>query len=299
MNKITDFQAWGERILEKSKLQGQCEPSSGKTTIKSAVQMPLWPEATRGVPNGVLRSALFGAIKKGPRCYMEETRIASLEGIQIKYTGQRLDQGDLDVWECVLHIARLQEMGQQCRFRAYSMLQMLGMTDSGKNNKTLHNRLLRLQTNTVEVDQGRFTYMGSLIDEAVRDKVTKEYVVVLNAKLRPLFGADQFTQVDWNVRNALKSKPLAQWLHGFYSSHAKPFPLKVATLLELSGSENKDPYSARQNLEKSLDALDEACEVNGQPFGYKIKDGLVHVEKTPSDSQRRSLTRKKGYRSST
>ena len=28
-------------------------------------RLPAWPEAVRGVPNGVLRSALFGAIKKG------------------------------------------------------------------------------------------------------------------------------------------------------------------------------------------------------------------------------------------
>src|SRR5690348_6382936 len=50
-------------------------------------QLPLWPEPTRGVPNGVLRSALFGAIKRGKRRYMERASIASLEGITILYTG--------------------------------------------------------------------------------------------------------------------------------------------------------------------------------------------------------------------
>lgn len=292
MADIVDFQAIAEKAVAMAK-QREREASNGNPPPKNAVQLPLWPQLTRGVPNGVLRSALFGAIKKGPRRYMERARIAALDGIEILYTGQRLDQGDLDVWECVLHIARLQEMGQKCRFRAYAMLQMLGMTDSGKNNKVLHNRLLRLQTNTVEVDQGRFTYMGGLIDEAFRDKTTKEYVIVLNAKLRPLFGTDQFTQIDWSVRNALKGKPLAQWLHGFYSSHAKPFPMKVSTLLELSGSENSDPYSARQNLQKSLEALTDACETNGQPFNHEVKDGLVHVEKNPSGPQRRHLATKK------
>ena len=29
---------------------------------------------------------------------------------------------------------------------------------------------------------------------------------------------------------------LAQWLHGFYASHAKPFPIKIETLHRLCGS---------------------------------------------------------------
>jgi hypothetical protein len=36
---------------------------------RDVMQLPFWPESTRGVPNGVLRSALFGAIKKGARPY--------------------------------------------------------------------------------------------------------------------------------------------------------------------------------------------------------------------------------------
>lgn len=256
------------------------------------VQLPLWPEPTRGVPNGVLRSALFGAIKKGPRRYMERERIAALEGIEIHYTGQRLDQGDLDLWENVLHLARLGQMGEQCRFTAYAMLKLQDDTDTGKNRDTLHKRLLRLKANGVEVKQGRFTYIGSLIDEVYRDEKTKEYVIVLNAKLHPLFAADQFTQVDWSVRHALRGQPLAQWLHGFYASHARPFPLNQATLLELSGSENTEPRSGRQKLRKALDALKTASVTNGQRFSYDIRGDLVHVQKQGSGPQRRHLAKK-------
>ncbi|MBL8252349.1 MAG: hypothetical protein JNJ76_01950 [Candidatus Competibacter sp.] len=83
------------------------------------VVLPIWPDAVRAVPNGMLRSALFGAIRRGSRRYMERERIAALEGIEIFYTGQRLDQGDLDVWEMILHIARLQGRGNECRVTAY------------------------------------------------------------------------------------------------------------------------------------------------------------------------------------
>lgn len=268
------------------------DPLPGAPLPRNLVQLPLWPEPTRGVPNGVLRSALFGAIKKGPRRYMEQEQVAALDGIEIRYTGQRLDQGDFDVWESVLHIARLQEMGEQSRFTAYAMLKLLGKTDSGKNRDTLYTRLMRLMANVVEVKQGRYSYMGSLIAEAYKDDETKEYVVVMNPKLRPLFAADQFTQIEWAVRHSLDGKPLAQWLHGFYASHAKPFAMKVETLHKLCGSEAALLSDFKKDLRRGLDAVAKASEVHGEVFSYNIRGDLVYVEKKASGPQRRYLAKK-------
>lgn len=268
------------------------KPAEDMSSASMAVQLPIWPEVVRGVPNGVLRSALFGAIKKGARRYMEGEKIAALDGIEIRYTGQRLDQGDLDAWESVLHIARLQAMGEQCRFTAYAMLKLLKKTDTGSNRNTLHKRLMRLKANAVEVQQGRYSYAGSLIDDVYRDTETHEYVLILNPKLRALFAADQFTQIDWTVRHALDGQPLAQWLHGYYASHAKPYPVNVQTLLKLSGSENLEPRSSRQTLRKALDALANASEANGQMFRHDVRGDLVHVQKLASGTQRRHLAKK-------
>lgn len=290
--KLNDLLARIPEMQAKAKQRAEREPLPGAPLPKNVVQLPLWPEPTRGVPNGVLRSALFGAIKKGTRRYMEGEKVAALDGIEIRYTGQRLDQGDLDAWESVLHIVRLQEMGEQCRFTAYAMLKLLGKTDAGSNRNTLHKRLMRLKANAIEVQQGRYSYAGSLIDDVYRDTETHEYVLILNLKLRALFAADQFTQVDWSVRHALDGKPLAQWLHGYYASHAKPYPINVETLLKLSGSENEDPSSGRQKLRKALDALTDASTANGQPFSHDIRGDLVHVQKLASGTQRRHLAKK-------
>lgn len=266
----------------------------GKTATESKqLMLPSWPDVARGVPNAALRSALFGAIKKGARAYLERQEIHAQEGIRIVYTGARLDQGDLDVWETVLHIARVQALGDECRVTAYQLLKALGKTDTGINRDTLDRRLSRMKATGVDVKVGKFSYEGSLIDEVYRAEESREYVIRLNPKLSALFAADQFTQVDWAVRRALDGKPLAQWLHGYYASHAKPFPIKVETLLKLSGSENEDPSSGRQKLRKALDALADACEANGQLFTHDIRgDHLVHVEKQASGSQRRHLTKK-------
>ena len=94
------------------------------------------------------------------------------------------------------------------------------------------------------------------------------------------------------MRHALDGKPLAQWLHGYYASHAKPYPVNVATLLKLSGSENEDPSSGRQKLRKALDALADASDSSGQPFGYEVRGDLVHVQKLASGAQRRHLAKK-------
>lgn len=271
-------------------------PAPSESTVTPVqpkkVQLPLWPDVVRCVPNGVLRSALFGAIKKGPRAYLERQEIHAQEGIRIVYTGARLDQGDLDVWETVLHIARLQALGDECRVTAYQLLKALGKTDAGTNRNTLERRLSRMKATGVDVDTGRYSYEGSLIDEVYRDKETREYVIRLNPKLSALFAADQFTQVDWSVRHALDGKPLAQWLHGYYASHAKPFPVKVETLHKLCGSVATLLSDFKKDLKKSLDALTDASAANGQPFSYDIPGDLVYVEKKPNGTQRRHLAEK-------
>ena len=259
----------------------------------NAVRLPAWPDEARGVPNVALRSALFGAIRRGPRQYMDRERIASVEGMEVFYTGQRLDQGDLDVWEAVLHFIRQQELGKECRFTAYAMLKMLGKADDGRNRELLHKRLLRLRANAVEVRCGRFTYIGGLIDEVFKDEKTHEYVVVANPRIKVLFERDQFTLIDWAVRLELAGQPLAQWLHGFYASHAKPYAYSVAKLYELCGSEAADLSDWKtKELRKSLDAVAHACEKHGQAFSSEIRGDLVQVDRQPSKSQRKHLVGK-------
>lgn len=256
------------------------------------LQFPLWPESVRAVPNGFLRSAMFGAIAKGRRRYINGEDLAAIDGVTIRYKGERLDQGDLDVWESVLHAVRLQELGSQCRLTSYALLKLMGKTDTGKNRVTLQNRIERLVANALTVKQGRYTYIGSLVGFAAKDENTQEWVIELDPRLRPLFAADQFTQIEWTVRHALDGSQLAQWLHGFYASHAKPFPFKAETLLKLAGSENDSPSSSRQKLRKALDAVAEASAANGQPFSYDIRGDLVHVQKLAIGTQRRHLAKK-------
>lgn len=293
MKSLDDLIARLPALQEKARQRAAQEQASAPAKV---VQLPLWPEPVRAVPNGFLRSALFGAIRKGRRRYLKAEQLAALDGIEIRYTGERLDQGDLDVWESVLHAVRLQELGSQCRVTSYALLKLMGKTDTGKNRATLHERITRLRANAVEVRQGRYCYIGGLIAGAAKDEETQEWVIELDAKLRPLFAADQFTQVEWAVRHALDGQPLAQWLHGFYASHAKPFPLKVETLHRLCGSEATLMSDYAKTLRKALDAVAEASAAHGEGFSYDIRGDLVHVEKKASGTQRLHLAKKAAQR---
>jgi hypothetical protein len=292
MRRIGDVAARIAEVQEKARRKAEREPLPGAPLPKNVVQLPLWPQPVRAVPNGFLRSALFGAIRKGRRRYFKAEQLAALDGIEIRYTGERLDQGDLDVWESVLHAVRLQELGSQCRVTSYALLKLMGKTDTGKNRATLYERITRLRANAVEVRQGRYCYIGGLIAGAAKDEETQEWVIELDAKLRPLFAADQFTQVEWAVRHALDGQPLAQWLHGFYASHAKPFPLKIETLHRLCGSEATLMSDYAKTLRKALDAVAEASTAHGEGFSYDIRGDLVHVEKKAHGAQRRHLAKK-------
>lgn len=252
------------------------------------IQLPVWPDSVRGMPNSMLRSALFGAIKRGPRAYLKQETIAALEGINIRYTGERLDQGDLDVWQGIVHIARAQSQGNTCQVTAYALLKVLGKTNSGDNHKTLYDRLVRLRANAIEIETSAYNYVGGLVDEVVRDNDTKEYTIRLNPKLGHLFGPDQFTLIEFEKRAALSRHPLAQWLYGFYSSHANPYPIKVETLHGLCGSETKLMKHFRAELKKSLEKI---SDLDDWEWQIDAKD-LVHIKKRPSNSQTRHLARK-------
>jgi hypothetical protein len=279
--------------LKKRSMQAVAQPGiKSNAGILAKEKLQPWPEPVRAVPNGFLRSALFGAIAKGRRRYINGEDLAALDGVTIRYKGERLDQGDLDVWESVLHAVRLQELGSQCRLTSYALLKLMGKTDSGKNRVTLQNRIERLVANALTVKQGRYSYIGSLISFAAKDDETQKWVIELDPRLRPLFASDQFTHIEWAVRHALDGQPLAQWLHGFYTSHDKPFPYRPETLLKLSGSENVSPRSAQQKLRKALDSVAKASKAHGEGFSYAIHGGLVRVEKTAQGAQRRHLNRK-------
>jgi len=265
-------------LAETAKQQQRLAPAQ-------VLQLPLWPAATRGAPNAVLRGALFAAIQGKGRRYMDRELLASQDGITVRFTGKQLNQADLDVWEQVLHLARTQALGTKCSFTAHSFLTALDRHTGTTAHDWLGAAFARLGASWVEISDGRRTYLGSLIEGGARDEATGQYVLEINPKLAQFFGPTRWTQLDWAQRQQLRRKPLAQWLHGFYASHAAPHALSVAYLHKLSGSQTKQLWKFKQNLRQALQAL----EAVGAIRGFAIQADLVHVQPVPSPSQRKHL----------
>jgi hypothetical protein len=241
------------------------------------VQLPLWPEPKRGAPNSFIRSALFAAIQSKDRQFMKEAVLASQNGIVIKFTGEQLNQADLDVWETIVHLARDQPLGTYCSFTAHGLLKALGLPTGNSQHKQLHSTLLRLTACAVEVTHEGKTYFGPLIKSGAKDEVTRKYGVELNKGIIRLFGENQWTALDWQQRQELRGQPLAQALHAFYSSHREPFPVKLETLQAYTGSRNKQPASFKRQVRSALNEL----VVVGLLTSYEITEGLVHVRRVP------------------
>jgi hypothetical protein len=249
------------------------------------IQLPLWPEPTRGVANVALRSALFAAIDSKNRQSFTRKIVAVQSGFEIRFTGIQLTQSDLDVWEQALHLARLHPLGNRCEFTAYAFLKALGRSTGKAQHEWLKDTFARLQAGSVEITKrGEETYFGSLIDEGAREERTGRYVLQINSKLSALY-AEGWTAIDWEQRRLLQKKPLALWLHGFLATHAKPYPMKIESLMLWSGSQTQEKRYFKKNLKAALEEL----KTIGTIISYHFDGDLLHVERVPSPSQQRYL----------
>lgn len=189
----------------------------------------------------------------------------------------------------LLHLARLQPLGNQVEFSSYSLLKELGRGTGGKDHEDLKEDIARLLGGVVEItwtDTNR-TFIGHLVDKAYRDETTQRYVVVFDTKMLGLYEGG-YTYIDWERRKALKGNNLAKWLAGFYSSHANPYAYKVETIKNLCGSTVGRLPDFRRMLKAALKELVQV----GAIKSWEIEDDLVRVVNTPSMSQAKHLVKK-------
>ena len=223
-------------------------------SLSKELKLPDWPESKRGTPNSFLRSALFSAIQSKDRIFLKGVVLASQEGITVRFTGEQLNQEDLTLWEALVHLAKNEPLGNICNFTAYNILKSMGLDDGGIDRERLHKGIIRLNACSVEIlINGSRVYFSSLVDSGIKDELTSHYTIQLNRQLIKLYN--QNTWIDWEQRAKLRRKPLAQALHGYFSSHKSPYPVKIETLHQLSGSKNKRVSDFKQKVSAALDEL--------------------------------------------
>ena len=258
-------------MFEKVKLMQ--EKAMERAALAPAL-LPTWPETKRATPSAFLRSALFSAVQSKDRIWVDGVILASQEGITVRFTGKQLNQEDLTLWETLVHLAKEQPLGNVCEFTAYDILKTMGLGDGGIERKILHEGIIRLGACMVEILVGnQKTFFSSLVESGIKDDDTGHYRIQLGRALIKLYA--QTTWVDFEQRAGLRRKPLAQFLHGYYSSHKIPFPVKIETIYKLSGSKNKRMANFKIQVEV---ALKELVKIGFLDI-YKIDSSKVEVRK--------------------
>jgi hypothetical protein len=292
--KDPDLRASLERlgtVMKDTPPRSEPQPQSSAKII----QFPLFPEATRPVSNDMARSALFSCIQGKDRRFIKDALMATVDGVEIRFTGEQLNQDDHDLLMQLIFMAREKPVGAWVTMPAHTILKALCRQVGGKQHRDLRADIFRLAAGTVSIRiaRDRIEVTGHhLLAKAAQHEDSRYWVYRLDPDLAFLYGGESYTLIDWDKRLNLKGKDLARWLQLYLATHARPFPVKVATLRELSGSRTKALRSFRGQLRLALDALISNHDI--EQWWIAQQTDLVTVDRgeAVTASQRRHIGRR-------
>lgn len=246
--------------------------------------LPDWNELFRGVPNGFLRSGLFTARSKSIRNDVKGVKIASLSNFDVFYKGEELRQDDLSVWIALMTKAKKQPLGDKIFFVAYSLVKDLGWSLNSVSYARVKACIERLKLTSLKIgskDQ-KSAYVGSLIRDFAYDVFDENgnasWMIRLEPDIARLFVNENTTFLEWDERKTLGTRnTLAQWLHGYFSSHTTPIPIPIRKIHELCESGQKSLPNFKIRVRQALEQL----VTNGCLSQYSIKNEVVHVTRSP------------------
>jgi hypothetical protein len=252
-------------------------------------------------PVAIIQSSIFSGKemrgRKGRPVYVRDTQLTGYGSLGVLQTsGAQLDQAAADVWyELIKRSLQLPEQGGQVlvTFDESEFLRSIRRDTGGASKIWLRDTLsllggARFQLTLPATNKPGFSFEGSLVgdimrrvpgEQATRKNAAKGAVIGVRLKvsLATLFGATRWSKLNPDIRLSLAGKVLAQWLHSFYSTHAEPFFIAVATIQKCSGCESIRPDKFLQKLQSALADLAEAT---GWKCGVSAEGGKVIVKKT-------------------
>jgi hypothetical protein len=253
-----------QELVERAIAAGPRPEAKPAAPTSAPTQIPFWPANVRGMPNVLLRCAIFNANNpNAARMQLKKEKLASLENFEIIFSGEDLRQDESNLLEELLHLARDMVLSERIEVSGYALLKRLGSGTSKKDYSKLVTMLERLQSGqiTLKFDGHRKGFTGSLVrkflwrDGAEASTTAKtKWIIYLEPEIIQLFSGDDYTRLGVELRQKLKLE-LSKWLYNYYHTHAQPFPHAVATIHRLCGSQAKQLFHFRANLRKALDEL--------------------------------------------
>ncbi|PTQ77816.1 TrfA protein [Nitrosospira multiformis] len=223
--------------IDKAQKTARARKREGLAILHAKGQLALWQENERGIPNELVRCAVFSAKNRKEKREVYRANapliVPVIGGGEVIYIGEELRQDDETVWMQLVHLAK--EARSECvSFTPYSFLKAIKWPIKGSSYTRLLTSIRRLATSGLEIYSSRF-------DKGVSTKLIAKYeyskgadtpwkVQVFNKDDELLFLFDKlYSRLDWETRLALP-EGVTTWLHGFFSSHREPFDHKIETL---------------------------------------------------------------------
>lgn len=230
--------------------------------------LPKWPNSERALPHSLARSALFGVVARGKRRTLQNERLVSRKDATICFSGEQLDQGDVDVWMQLVHYASAGGIafGDRIIFDRASLLAAIGRSVGGSDYQWLSETITRLSAATVEIRTERFIASFGLLEQFDCDTKTGDHYVKLNPRCRVLFQHNQFAYIDWQARREIADhRDLTKWLQIYASSHkaGSGHRISLEKLKCWSGCGNARLRDFRASLLKSLAELTRVLVIQG------------------------------------
>lgn len=214
------------------------------------VYLPTWSEATVGLPNSLLRSALFASTSKN-RGFLRDANIEAVGDVEITMTGESLCDYDRKVFGFCLDHYRDRPLSSDAQRGAdvwvqttyYSACLELDLAPGLGVYRALRGSLLRLNAATLRVKIGRLNVpLPCLVEvvfedgaDAAADALRGSDLIAfrISESMANLFGPTTWTAVPMQALTAFSG--LTGWLAAFYSTHRAPYIIKIDDLYQRTG----------------------------------------------------------------
>lgn len=257
-------------LVDLAKQQGLVGPESSmhRAFLRSRgidprqpLQLEIWPDDVREMPNDYARSAIFTVRNKTePRATMQNSPVFHIEkAVRITYTGIELRADDDElVWQQILDYAKRFPLGEPVEFNLHELCIDLGWSINGRNYDKARLSISRLKANELKVENERIGrgVAISLIDryefEGDGAKGSK-FRIWIHPNLILLFAGHMSTRVTWTEYRVLK--PIARRLYDYFASHKQPFPLRLDTFSNMCASSCSSPRKWKSMVKEACDQL--------------------------------------------
>jgi hypothetical protein len=220
-----------------------------------------------------LASDLFTARKLGPRPWREGVPLStSWPGVTVRFSGERLDQDDLDTFlGCVLLAFRNPGRGHgSTRFHLRDLIRLIRPKGRRFAARCLERSLWRLAAARVEIEgeDGHVQIQSRLIHALLRDSAAGVCSLDINPRIMDGFRSATSLERLIATRVPLGTGPFRRWLTGFLANASSSLRLELEGLRRLSGLSHQPLPAFRVRAVAALqDLLDLGYIVSLEPNG--------------------------------